>query len=136
MVDNIAPQQNEQQYDFRQDTKLSNKWKMRFEFFEKNGSPRMLMPTEYRAKLTKLGFRKRNIIMANFFALFFNFIYLFLIGLWKKAIMTILLDAFFFFLVCMTGYGFLMIPARFFIAMRTNSYYYQYKVKNYQDWNL
>ncbi len=61
----------------------SPKWRFRFDFFERTGGPQA---PGYKDAFKALSFGERLKINMNFFALFFGFIYFFVLGLWRKAI--------------------------------------------------
>lgn len=63
---------------------LSQKWKDRFEFFEKIGGN--VASKEYKARLKEMKFFSRIKYMSNFYAFFFGLIYMCIIGLWKKGL--------------------------------------------------
>lgn len=62
---------------------LSPKWQFRFDFFDRYGAP---STPEYKAAFKALPFMDRLKINMNFFALFFGFIYFFILGMWRKAL--------------------------------------------------
>ncbi|MBF5002932.1 DUF2628 domain-containing protein [Diaphorobacter caeni] len=73
--------------DWHNDPTLSEKWKYRFNFFEKNGVPGMGSPSpQLRAAFKELSFAERVKVNMNFFALFFSFIYFgFFLKMWRQA---------------------------------------------------
>jgi len=62
---------------------ISDKWKLRFAFFEKHGGPGS---PDFTPALKELKFSERVKIAANFWAFFFGPIYFLCIGLWKRAL--------------------------------------------------
>ncbi|OAT21590.1 DUF2628 domain-containing protein [Proteus myxofaciens] len=66
-----------------QNREYSAKWQERFEFFEKNGSPKS---PEYKAAYKSLPFGKRILVGFNIWAFFFGFIYFLILGLWRKGL--------------------------------------------------
>ncbi len=124
------------------DTSLSDKWKSRFDFFEKYGVPGLGAPSpEFQAALKQLHWKDRLKVAINFYAFFFSFIYLFVLGLWRQAIMLIgaalalgviggilgLPDS------VMNGIGF---GLTMLCGLRANALYYQKKVQGREDWRL
>nr|WP_282680436.1 DUF2628 domain-containing protein [Escherichia coli] len=74
------------------DGSLSEKWKYRFNFYDQHGFPGFWGATpEYKAAFKALKVRQRLTIQMNFIAFFCSWIYLFVLGLWKKAIIVLLL---------------------------------------------
>ncbi|EPB6469434.1 DUF2628 domain-containing protein [Cronobacter dublinensis] len=128
---------NKNHYDFMADEKLSDKWKTRFAFIEEHGYPGILFPTpEWSGALKKMGFMSRLMVMVNFFTYFFSFIYLAILGLWKKSIICVI--AFFIvgFITVLLGIKGLIYIVPIYFALRTNTWYYDLKVKGKQDWSL
>lgn len=124
---------------FRQDPNLSDKWKYRFEFYEQNGLMPFWGSKEYTAKLKALSFGNRLKVIMNIWSFFFPFIYLFILGLWKKALLVIgiiiILNIISLFIPMPIARG-LGLGTAAFIASRVNGYYYLLKVKGKQDWSL
>ncbi|WP_094301091.1 DUF2628 domain-containing protein, partial [Cronobacter sakazakii] len=78
-------------YDYMADPKLSDKWKFRFKFIEDHGYPAVLVPTPaWRDALKKMSIKERLTVSLNFITYFFSFIYLAILGLWKKSIICVL----------------------------------------------
>lgn len=78
--------------DYINDGSLSEKWKYRFSFYDQHGFPGFWkVSPEYKQAFKALKPRQRLTIQINFIAFFFSWIYLFVLGLWKKAIIVILL---------------------------------------------
>lgn len=59
-------------------TQLSPKWQFRFAFFDRHGGPR---DPAYKEALKTLPFGEKLKVGMNFYALFFGFIYFFILGL-------------------------------------------------------
>ncbi|WP_228985209.1 DUF2628 domain-containing protein, partial [Photorhabdus laumondii] len=59
----------------------SEKWQMRFAFFEQNGAPKT---PEHKAAMKVEPYMRRILLNMNFIAFFFGFIYFFVLGLWRK----------------------------------------------------
>lgn len=75
-----------------EDGSLSEKWKYRFSFYDRYGFPGFWsVKPEYKKAIKELTFRQKATIGMNFYAFFFSFIYLFILGLWKKAILVFFL---------------------------------------------
>ncbi|EOW6102126.1 DUF2628 domain-containing protein, partial [Escherichia coli] len=78
--------------EYMNDGSLSEKWKYRFNFYDQHGFPGFWGATpEYKAVFKALKVRQRLTIQMNFIAFFCSWIYLFVLGLWKKAIIVLLL---------------------------------------------
>lgn len=78
--------------EYMNDGSLSEKWKYRFNFYDQHGFPGFWGATpEYKAAFKALKVRQRLTIQMNFIAFFCSWIYLFVLGLWKKAIIVLLL---------------------------------------------
>jgi hypothetical protein len=77
--------------DWRNDSKLSEKWKFRFAFFEKYGAPAFWVETpEQRAALKQMPFGARIKIRMNGYAFFFGIIYYaFFLKLWRQALILL-----------------------------------------------
>ena len=75
--------------EYMNDGSLSEKWKYRFNFYDQHGFPGFWGATpEYKAAFKALKVRQRLTIQMNFIAFFCSWIYLFVLGLWKKATPT------------------------------------------------
>ena len=71
--------------EYMNDGSLSEKWKYRFNFYDQHGFPGFWGATpEYKAAFKALKVRQRLTIQMNFIAFFCSWIYLFVLGLWKK----------------------------------------------------
>jgi len=68
--------------------KYSAKWQARFDFFDRYGAP---SSPGFRDALKSLTFRQKFRVNMNLIAFLFGPIYLFVLGLWKKNIMLILI---------------------------------------------
>lgn len=124
-------------YDYKNDSALSDKWKYRFAFFEKNGFPAFWKPTPaWKSAFKEMGFWEKRRVSLNFFAYFFSVIYLLILGLWKKATLVLVLNLVTFIVAALTGLGPLMYIVNFYTAWRANTWYYEYKVKGIQTWSL
>lgn len=124
-------------HDYMNDPSISDKWKFRFSFLDKNGVPGFWGNTpEWKAAYKKLTFGQRLKVAMNFYALFFSVIYLLILGLWKKAVVIILLQILVGFIVFLTDFGWLGSVVSLWVAFRTNIWYYQKVVLKQQDWGL
>lgn len=116
-------------------TPLSPKWQFRFNFFEQHGAPNT--PT-FKAAYKELPFGQKLKVNFNFFALFFSWIYLLILGMWRKALtilgMTIVLMVLASFMPAVVARG-VWIGWSLLIAMTANYSYYQEKVKGNVSWN-
>ena len=65
-------------YAYQNDPALSDKWKFRFDFFQKHGVSELWGATpEFKSAVKALDFAQRIKINVNFYAVFFPFIYFF-----------------------------------------------------------
>ena len=77
--------------EYMNDGSLSEKWKYRFNFYDQHGFPGFWGATpEYKAAFKALKVRQRLTIQMNFIAFFCSWIYLIVLGLWKKAKIVLL----------------------------------------------
>ncbi|CDL79711.1 DUF2628 domain-containing protein [Xenorhabdus cabanillasii] len=124
-------------------SKYSEKWQERFEFFENNGSP---ASKKNREALRNLPFLKQIKINMNFFAVFFNFIYFIILGLWKKgltllgfifAIIFILgiIDSIFSLELSDNFYNAIGVAFAFLYGLSANYAYYLKEIKGDDSWN-
>lgn len=121
---------------------VSDKWKFKFRFFAEYGIPVLGKNTpECRAAFRQLSLNQRRILAFNFTAFFFSFIYLMILGLWKKAITLCLLG------LAISAFAWqfpipdqlelgLSVALVAFVAARTNIYYYDLMVRVEQTWWL
>ncbi len=81
--------------DYMADGSLTEKWKYRFSFYDEHGFPGFWGASpEYKQALKGLNTRQKIIIRTNVIAFFFSWVYLFVLGLWKKAIVVLFLAIF------------------------------------------
>jgi len=113
----------------------SPKWQYRFDFFARHGAPKT---KEYRQALKALPFAGKLKVNINVFALFFGWIYLLILGMWRKALVVIGIN------VVLIIAAFLLPPLimrvlfatlGIAVAMSTNYGYYLEKVKGKESWN-
>ncbi|XTZ38417.1 DUF2628 domain-containing protein [Salmonella enterica] len=124
-------------YDYKNDPRLSEKWKFRFDFYEKNGLPAFWGQTPaWRNALKELTFGQKIKVMLNIFAYFFSVIYLLILGLWKKAILVLLLNFLIIVIAEFSGLDFIGYIVNVYTAWRANIWYYELKVKGIQSWSL
>ncbi|WP_024795162.1 DUF2628 domain-containing protein [Tomitella biformata] len=122
--------------------KVSDKWQFKFRFFAKHGVPGLTKTTpETRAEFAKLSLNQRRILAFNFPAFFFSFIYLLILGLWKKAItlcvLGVVISAITWQLTLPQSVEFgLSVALVAFVAARANMYYYDLMVRVEQTWWL
>lgn len=135
-----------EQYDFRADAGLSEKWKIRFDFLDKHGVPGLLKSgKEYTQALQALpSFRDKMNVMYSFFGIFalVGIIYLCVLGLWRKAALWfgigVLINIIFMILPPLpqgANIG-ISVGIGIMLAMRINVYYYLKRVKGIEDWSL
>ncbi|QFH69389.1 DUF2628 domain-containing protein [Enterobacter sp. E76] len=120
-----------------EDGSLSEKWKYRFSFYDRYGFPGFWsVKPEYKKAIKELTFRQKATIGMNFYAFFFSFIYLFILGLWKKAILVFFLAFAVQIIAAIVGYNFLGFVVSIYVAQRTNKWFYEKEVKSFQTWSL
>ena len=121
---------------------VSEKWKFKFRFFAEHGIPTLARSTfECRAAFRELTLNQRRILAFNFAAFFFSFIYLLVLGLWRKAISLCLVGLAITALASQTSMPDSMelglsVAVMLFVAARTNMYYYDLMVRVEQTWWL
>ncbi|MDZ5518212.1 DUF2628 domain-containing protein, partial [Escherichia marmotae] len=119
------------------DGSLTEKWKFRFNFYEKHGFPGFWGATpEYKTAYKELKIRQRLTIQMNFIAFFFSWMYLFVLGLWKKAIIVLLLGILSLFVGALIGVNILGIVVVAYVAVNTNKWFYEKEVKGLNTWSL
>ena len=124
-------------YGYMADPKLSDKWKFRFKFIEDHGYPAVLVPTPaWRDALKKMSIKERLTVSLNFITYFFSFIYLAILGLWKKSIICVLAIFVVAIISDLLNMRSLIYIVPFYFACRTNVWYYDLKVKGKHDWSL
>lgn len=127
-------------YDYRNDPKLPEKWKTRFEFFDRFGAPNT---PAFKIEYNTLPTKQKRLINMNWFAFFFGPIYMAIIGLWKQALALLGLIIALNFVIGMVlpdgaadavsrGLGFAF---AFLCAFITNYAHYCRKVKGQSSWN-
>ncbi|WP_313348035.1 DUF2628 domain-containing protein [Stenotrophomonas sp.] len=113
----------------------SPKWQFRFNFFATHGAP---SSPAFKAAYKALPFGQKIKVNFNFFALFFGCIYLFVLGMWRKALtivgLTVVLAVVLAFLPDVIGRG-MAVAWSLLIALTTNYNYYLEKVKGDTSWN-
>ncbi|HAN6556387.1 TPA: DUF2628 domain-containing protein, partial [Escherichia coli] len=72
----------------------------------------------------------------NFIAFFCSWIYLFVLGLWKKAIIVLLLGILSLFVGALIGVNILGIAVAAYVAVNTNKWFYEKEVKGLNTWSL
>lgn len=124
-------------YDYKSDHSLSDKWKYRFAFYEKNGYPSFWgMSPAWKNAYKEMTFGQKIKVSFNFFAWFFSIIYLLILGLWKKALLVLVINVVVIVFAIIFNLGFLGYMVNALIACRANIWYYDLKVKGKQDWSL
>ena len=123
--------------EYMNDGSLSEKWKYRFNFYYQHGFPGFWGATpEYKAAFKALKVRQRLTIQMNFIAFFCSWIYLFVLGLWKKAIIVLLLGILSLFVGALIGVNILGIAVAAYVAVNTNKWFYEKEVKGLNPWSL
>lgn len=121
---------------------VSEKWQFKFGFFAKYGIPGLAKNTpECRAAFGALRFNQQRVLAFNFTAFFFSFIYLMILGLWKKAISLCLVGLAISAIAWQTALpeqAELTLSVLFmaFVGTRANVYYYDLMVRVEQTWWL
>jgi len=114
---------------------LSPKWQFRFNFFDTYGAPNT---PAFKAAYKELPFGQKLKVNFNFFALFFGCIYLFILGMWRKALtiigITVVLMIVLMFLPDAIGRG-VGIAWQLLIALTTNYNYCREKRQGDTSWN-
>ena len=72
----------------------------------------------------------------NFIAFFFSWIYLFVLGLWKKAIIVLLLGILSLLIGALIGVNVLGFAVAGYVAVSTNKWFYEKEVKGIDTWSL
>ncbi len=132
---NTEPLQNSGQH--------SDKWQERFDFFERIES---LEAAEKRSAVKALPFMKSIRINFNFISFFFGFIYIFVLGMWKRSLTMLAVTVLAFVLLISIQVVFHIQSSRglsmgFMSAIATwysttaNYAYYLKEVKGYNGWN-
>ena len=88
------------------------------------------------AAFKALKVRQRLTIQMNFIAFFCSWIYLFVLGLWKKAIIVLLLGILSLFVGALIGVNILGIAVAAYVAVNTNKWFYEKEVKGLNTWSL
>ncbi|WMJ70601.1 DUF2628 domain-containing protein [Stenotrophomonas sp. 24(2023)] len=116
-------------------SRFSPKWQFRFNFFQQHGSPK---EAGFKQAWKALPFGERLKININFFALFFGAIYLFILGMWRKALMLIGINVA---LVLVTAFlpdfvgRAVFVALNLLVAFSTNYNYYLDQVRGSTSWN-
>jgi len=113
----------------------SPKWQFRFNFFQQHGAPK---EPGFKQAWKALSFGDRLKVNINFFAFFFNWIYLLILGMWRKAIVVVGIYCALIVLVFVLPeivVRALWFATSFLVASSTNYSYYQEKVKGNTSWN-
>lgn len=123
--------------DYMNDGTLSEKWKYRFSFYDQHGFPGFWsVSPEYKQALNGLSGRQKRTLRVNMIAFFFSWIYLFVLGLWKKAIIVLLLVPIVIVLGALTGFNVLGFPLAAYVAYNANRWFYEKEVKGIHTWGL
>jgi len=116
-------------------SRFSPKWQFRFNFFQQHGAPK---EPGFKQAWKALSFGDRLKVNINFFAFFFGFIYLLILGMWRKALgvlgINIALGIVTLFLPDIVARA-VFIAMNFLVASSTNYSYYLEQVKGKASWN-
>ncbi|HIE1101091.1 MULTISPECIES: DUF2628 domain-containing protein [Stenotrophomonas] len=116
-------------------SRFSPKWQFRFTFFQQHGAPK---EPGFKQAWKALSFGDRLKINVNVFAFFFGAIYLFILGMWRKALVVIGINVA---LVIISLFlpdfvaRALFVAMNFLVAASTNYSYYLEQVKGQASWN-
>ena len=123
--------------DYMADGSLTEKWKYRFSFYDEHGFPGVWGASpEYKQALKGLNTRQKIIIRTTVIALFFSWVYLFVLGLWKKAIVVLFLAIFSLIFGYMIGYNVFGFIIAAYVSYNTNRWFYEKEVKGIHTWSL
>ncbi|EHH6328668.1 DUF2628 domain-containing protein [Escherichia coli] len=123
--------------DYMADGSLTEKWKYRFSFYDEHGFPGFWGTSpEYKQALKGLNTRQKIIIRTNVIAFFFSWVYLFVLGLWKKAIVVLFLAIFSLIFGYMIGYNVFGFIIAAYVSYNTNRWFYEKEVKGIHTWSL
>lgn len=123
--------------DYMADGSLTEKWEYRFSFYDEHGFPGFWGASpEYKQALKGLNTRQKIIIRTNVIAFFFSWVYLFVLGLWKKAIVVLFLAIFSLIFGYMIGYNVFGFIIAAYVSYNTNRWFYEKEVKGIHTWSL
>lgn len=123
--------------DYMEDGSLSEKWKYRFSFYDEHGFPGFWKASpEYKSAIKGLKPRQRVTVQVNFIAFFFSWIYLFVLGLWKKAIIVLLLGILSMVIGAIIGFNILGLAVAGYVGVSANKWFYEKEVKGINTWSL
>ncbi|MCZ9150216.1 DUF2628 domain-containing protein [Escherichia albertii] len=123
--------------DYMADGSLTEKWKYRFSFYDEHGfSGFWGASPEYKQALKGLNTRQKITIRTNVIAFFFSWVYLFVLGLWKKAIVVLFLAIFSLIFGYMIGYNVFGFIIAAYVSYNTNRWFYEKEVKGIHTWSL
>jgi len=116
-------------------SQYSPKWQFRFNFFQQHGAPK---EQGFKQAWKALSFGDRLKININFFAFFFNWIYLLILGMWRKALVVVGIYVVLIALALVLPdivVRALWVATNFLVACSANYNYFQVKVKGSTSWN-
>lgn len=121
-------------------TDYPQKWQKRFAFYDTYGDPdSATFKAAFKSK--DLPNKQKRLINFNWLAFFFSIIYLFILGLWKHALVWIGIWVVFMYATMFMGRFSEMVAngggaaIAVMIAMSVNFNYYKAKIRQQQDWN-
>ncbi|MBO9749346.1 MULTISPECIES: DUF2628 domain-containing protein [Pseudomonadota] len=118
-------------------SQYSPTWQFRFDFYDRYGEPKSsTFKTAMRS--SALSFGQKVKLNMNFYAFFFGFIYFFILGMWRKAL--VLIGASFVIgFICsflpdyaLRSFG---LAYSLLVGMTANYAYYLHKIKGSTSWN-
>ncbi|QWV02474.1 MAG: DUF2628 domain-containing protein, partial [Xanthomonas citri pv. citri] len=113
----------------------SPKWQFRFDFYDRYGEPKS---STFKTAMRSLPFGQKVKLNMNFYAFFFGFIYYFILGMWRKALVLIGVS-FTVGIICsflpeyvLRSFG---LAYSLLVGMTANYAYYLHKIKGSTSWN-
>ncbi|WP_372156730.1 DUF2628 domain-containing protein [Xanthomonas euvesicatoria] len=123
---------NDTAHDYSQ---YSPKWQFRFDFYDRHGEPKS---STFKTAMRSLPFGQKVKLNMNFYAFFFGFIYYFILGMWRKALVLIGVS-FTVGIICsflpeyvLRSFG---LAYSLLVGMTANYAYYLHKIKGSTSWN-
>ncbi|QRD58466.1 DUF2628 domain-containing protein [Xanthomonas citri] len=116
-------------------SQYSPKWQFRFDFYDRYGEPKS---STFKTAMRSLPFGQKVKLNMNFYAFFFGFIYYFILGMWRKALVLIGVS-FTVGIICsflpeyvLRSFG---LAYSLLVGMTANYAYYLHKIKGSTSWN-
>ncbi|MGW8274695.1 DUF2628 domain-containing protein [Xanthomonas axonopodis] len=116
-------------------SQYSPTWQFRFDFYDRHGEPKS---STFKTAMRSLPFGQKVKLNMNFYAFFFGFIYYFILGMWRKALVLIGVS-FTVGIICsflpeyvLRSFG---LAYSLLVGMTANYAYYLHKIKGSTSWN-